>query len=255
MDRMGIIGLAQQLGVAQPGVIGLAKQLGVAQPQANPAPNPTGFGGGMLGQAISGALLAQQQAQAQQAQAQQAQASDSGISSLVPKTAPVDSNGRPMVFSEKYGWMPASGDGTVPGMMPQGGDFVLQTGTPGYTDGDRLNQPPQQTVQPPSQSPLNRIYDERVQSPTDYPFMGGSPPISQPGNEVMDLDGRIAMASGPPSSTNYSQPQQMTPEQIFAILSENRNSNPFSRNRTSRSGMFDAMREALTSNVNPFRRG
>ena len=220
------------------GIIGLAKQLGVAQPQANPAPNPTGFGGGMLGQAISGALLAQQQAQAQQAQA-----SDSGISSLVPKTAPVDSNGRPMVFSEKYGWMPASGDGTVPGMMPQGGDFVPQTGTPGYTDGDRLNQPPQQTVQPPSQSP------------TDYPFMGGSPPISQPGNEVMDLNGRIAMASGPQSSTNYSQPQQMTPEQIFAILSENRNSNPFSRNRTSSSGMFDAMREALTSNVNPFRRG
>ena len=237
------------------GIIGLAQQLGVAQPQANPAPNPTGFGGGMLGQAISGALLAQQQAQAQQAQAQQAQASDSGISSLVPKTAPVDSNGRPMVFSEKYGWMPASGDGTVPGMMPQGGDFVPQTGTPGYTDGDRLNQPPQQTVQPPSQSPLNRIYDERVQSLTDYPFMGGSPPISQPGNEVMDLNGRIAMASGPQSSTNYSQPQQMTPEQIFAILSENRNSNPFSRNRTSRSGMFDAMREALTSNVNPFRRG
>ena len=238
------------------GIIGLAQQLGVAQPQANPAPNPTGFGGGMLGQAISGALLAQQQAQAQQAQAQQAPASDSGISSLVPKTAPVDSNGRPMVFSEKYGWMPASGDGTVPGMMPQGGDFVPQTGTPGYTDGDRWNnQPPQQTVQPPSQSPLNRIYDERVQSLTDYPFMGGSPPISQPGNEVMDLNGRIAMASGPQSSTNYSQPQQMTPEQIFAILSENRNSNPFSRNRTSRSGMFDAMREALTSNVNPFRRG
>jgi hypothetical protein len=198
------------------GIIGLAQQLGVAQPQANPAPNPTGFGGGMLGQAISGALLAQQQAQAQQAQA-----SDSGISSLVPKTAPVDSNGRPMVFSEKYGWMPASGDGTVPGMMPQGGDFVPQTGTPGYTDGDRLNQPPQQTVQSPSQSP------------TDYPFMGGSPQ----------------------SSTNYSQPQQMTPEQIFAILSESRNSNPFSRNRTSSSGMFDAMREALTSNVNPFRRG
>jgi hypothetical protein len=54
------------------GIIGLAQQLGVAQPQANPAPNPTGFGGGMLGQAISGALLAQQQAQAQQAQAQQA---------------------------------------------------------------------------------------------------------------------------------------------------------------------------------------
>ena len=241
MDRMGIIGLAQQLGVAQPGVIGLAKQLGVAQPQANRAPNPTG--------------LAQQLGVAQP-QAQQAQASDSGISSLVPKAAPVDSNGRPMVFSEKYGWMPASGDGTVPGMMPQGGDFVPQTGTPGYTDGDRWNnQPPQQTVQPPSQSPLNRIYDERVQSPTDYPFMGGSPPISQPGNEVMDLNGRIAMASGPPSSTNYSQPQQMTPEQIFAILSENRNSNPFSRNRTSRSGMFDAMREALTSNVNPFRRG
>jgi hypothetical protein len=232
-------------------IIGLAQQSGVAQPQANPAPNPTGFGGGMLAQAISGALLAQQQAQAQQAQA-----SDSGISSLVPKTAPVDSNGRPMVFSEKYGWMPASGDGTVPGMMPQGGDFVPQTGTPGYTDGDRWNnQPPQQTVQPPSQSPLNRIYDERVQSPTDYPFMGGSPPISQPGNEVMDLNGRIAMASGPQSSTNYSQPQQMTPEQIFAILSESRNSNPFSRNRTSSSGMFDAMREALTSNVNPFRRG
>jgi hypothetical protein len=42
------------------GIIGLAQQLGVAQPQANPAPNPTGFGGGMLGQAISGALLAQQ---------------------------------------------------------------------------------------------------------------------------------------------------------------------------------------------------
>ena len=80
-----------------------------------------------------------------------------GISSLVSKKAPVDSNGLPMVFSETYGWMPDSGDGTVPGMMPQGGDFVPQTGTPGYTDGDRLNQPPQQTVQPPSQSPTEDL--------------------------------------------------------------------------------------------------
>ena len=117
-----------------------------------------------------------------------------GISSLVSKKAPVDSNGLPMVFSETYGWMPDSGDGTVPGMMPsppQGGIFVPPTGTPGYTDGDRWNnQPPQQTVQPPQQT-----VQSPSQSPTDYPqFSGGTP--NAPGRPAFDPQGGPAQFSG-----------------------------------------------------------